>query len=195
MKQYINIVNLLLGINPKDKECKDLKKAKDGSTALEADQHKYYQLAVRDTLTGLFNRQYVEDAVGRLIGMQARHASSLMSLLLVKVDRFDEIVNRYGQLGADVVMRRVGSLLGDETNQCGLAARFSVDNFAVFFAGLSAQECGTYIEHICAAADSMRFEQTLAALTVKVRAIAIEHRIGEGFADMLKRAELALSTS
>ena len=170
----------------------DLKQSQIGSAALEADRHKCYQLAVRDTLTDLFNRYYVEDVAGRLVGPHRRSESSQLSLVIFDVDHFKEINDKYGHLGGDVVLRRVGALLAQESSGFGLAARFGADEFAVILAGVCQAECVAFADRIREAVGAIRFEQTMSTLTLSVSAAVVEHHAGESFQDVIQRADGAL---
>lgn len=170
----------------------DLKQAQIGSAAHEADRHKYYQLAVRDPLTGLFNRYYLEDAAGGLIGLRERNESSKLTMLIFDVDHFRDINEKYGQLGGDVVLRRVGALLAQESSRVGLAARFGADEFAVLLAGVCEEECFAFAERVRAAVTTVRFEQTMSTLTLTVSAVVVGHQVGESFPDLARRASAAL---
>lgn len=167
----------------------DLKQTLVNSAVLDADRHKRYQLAVRDELTDLFNRYYVEDAAGRLIGSHERSESSKLSLLLFDVDQFKDINEKYGLLGGDVVLRSIGALLAQESSGFGIAARFGADGFVVLVAGICDAECLALAERFRAAVSTIRFEQTLSTLTITVSAAVVEHHVGESFHDLIRRAE------
>ena len=166
----------------------DLKQAQTGSIALETDPHMHYQLAVRDPLTGLFNRYYLEEAANHVIRMHAHNPLLPQCLLSFTVDRFADINEQYGHLGGAVVIRRVGAELAQECGRFNLVARCGVDRFVVFAADVRADECREYADCIRQAVSAIRFEQTMSALRVTVSAAVVEHRCGEAFLDLLNRA-------
>jgi diguanylate cyclase (GGDEF)-like protein len=166
----------------------DLKQAQVGSMLLETDQHKYYQMATRDALTGLYNRYYLEDIAEHALQIQGRDAFAAQLLLIFRVDRFADINVRYGHVGRDAVMRRVAMLFAQHSPRFGFAARVGSGNFAVLAAVGKADECLAYAECIREAARDIRFEQTLAPLRVAVSATVVERLPGESFDDLLVRA-------
>lgn len=166
----------------------DLKQAQIGSIALETDPYKHYHLAVRDPLTGLFNRYYLEDAADNVIRMHEHNRALSQCLLVFTVDQFAEIIKQYGHLGGEVVTRRVGAVLAQESKRFSLAARCGAGRFVIFVADIPAEECLLYAERIREAVSAIRFEQTMAALHVTVSAKIVEHRCGESFSDLMKRA-------
>lgn len=165
----------------------DLKQAQTGTIALETDPHKHYHLAVRDPLTGLFNSYYLEDAADHVIQMHEHNPASSQTLLIFTVDRFTEINEKYGPVGGEVVIRRIGALLSLESKRFRLAARCGAEKFAVFVAGVGVDESHAYVDRVREAVGAIRFEQTMSALRVSVSATLAERRGGESFRDLLNR--------
>jgi len=165
----------------------DLKHMQTGSISLETDAHKHYQLAVRDPLTGLFNRYYLEDAADNVIRMHEHNQSLRHCLLTFTVDRFADINEQYGRVGGEVVMRRVGAVLARESTRFNLAAPCGAGRFAIFVADAGADDCQAYAERVREAVRAIRFEQTMSALCVGVSAAIIERRSGEAFSELISR--------
>lgn len=165
----------------------DLRQAQTGAIALETDPHKHYHLAVRDPLTGLFNSYYLEDAADHVIRMHEHNPASSQTLLIFTVDRFTEINEKYGHVGGEVVIRRVGALLAQESKRFSLAARCGAEKFAVFVTDVGVDESHAYVDRVREAAGAIRFEQTMSALRVSVSATLAERRGGESFRDFLDR--------
>ena len=127
-----------------------------------------------------------------LVGPLRRSESSQLSLVIFDVDHFKDINEKYGHLGGDVVLRRVGALLAQESSGFGLAARFGADEFAVILAGVCQAECVAFADRIREAVGAIRFEQTMSTLTLSVSAAVVEHHAGESFQDVIQRADGAL---
>jgi diguanylate cyclase (GGDEF)-like protein len=98
---------------------------------LHADVH---ELAVRDPLTGLFNRRYLDPALEQLMAQRAREASDArprLSIVMFDLDHFSELNNRHGHQAGDAVLRAFGALLRARTRATDIAARFGGEEFAV----------------------------------------------------------------
>lgn len=170
----------------------DLKLAQISYAAVEEDRRLYYQMAVRDPLTGLFTRYYMEDAVARLIELHERNESARLALLVFDIDRFKGINDAHGHLSGDVVLRQVGLLLSEQSRRADVAVRFGGDEFAVFQAGISDDECLAFADRFREAICALRFDGILSDLTVSISAGVAEHRRGESMNDLILRADTAL---
>lgn len=165
----------------------DLKHASSGNIAQETDPHKHYQLAVRDPLTGLFNQHYLEDAADLMIRMHQHNQALRLNLLVFNVEHIEEIHTKYGHVGGEVVMRRVGAVLAEDNQRYSLAARCSTGRFVVFVADTSAEECMRYAASVQQAAAAIRFEKTMSELRIDINASVVEHHHGESFAQLIGR--------
>jgi len=86
--------------------------------------------AVRDSLTGLFNRRYMEETLEREVRRSSRKHRNL-SLLMLDLDHFKKYNDRYGHAAGDTVLRLVGSLLRNRTRTEDVACRYGGEEFVV----------------------------------------------------------------
>src|SRR5262249_13447276 len=77
-------------------------------------QYEMFERTVRDGLTGVYNRSFFLNQIG---GLTARHASqgSGLAILMVDVDHFKRVNDRYGHLVGDVVLREVSAIIREST--------------------------------------------------------------------------------
>lgn len=87
-------------------------------------------LANRDPMTDLFNRRYFQDTIARETA-RCRRLSAPMSLVLLDIDHFKSINDRYGHATGDDVIRRLGALLGESVRQEDVACRIGGEEFAL----------------------------------------------------------------
>ncbi|WP_229209860.1 diguanylate cyclase [Duganella sp. Root1480D1] len=170
----------------------DLRRAQLDNSALEKDRSKYYQLAVRDAVTGLYTRHYMEDAAARLLQQHERDAAERVGLLVFDVDRFKQINDNHGHLVGDLVLQRIGSLLNSHTRRIDIAVRNGGDEFAVFLPKLDLQHSLQFAERVRSEVRAMRFEGALSAMEVSISAGVAEHQPGESLGEFLQRADAAL---
>ncbi len=170
----------------------DLRRAQLDNTALEKDRYKYYQLAVRDAVTGLYTRHYMEDAAARLLEQHERDHAERVGLLVFDIDRFKQINDAHGHLAGDLVLQRIGELLNSHTRRIDIAVRNGGDEFAVFLPRLDIERCLQFAERLRSEVRAVRLEGALSAIELSISAGVAEHRPGETLRDLLQRADLAL---
>lgn len=93
--------------------------------------HRQLSAAARiDTKTGLLNALTLEREANAEIGRAIRTHSSL-AMMLVDLDHFKAINDRYGHLAGDKVLRAVAGSMSVQLREYDLLARFGGDEFAL----------------------------------------------------------------
>jgi diguanylate cyclase (GGDEF)-like protein len=92
-----------------------------------ADQ--WSRLAEQDALTGIANRRAFDRDLARMIEGAAEGAH--FSLLVIDLDHFKRINDRFGHAIGDAVLRRFGALLADDRRGGDQAARIGGEEFAL----------------------------------------------------------------
>lgn len=82
----------------------------------------------RDSLTGVFNRRYLDQTLAREIAHAARSGYPL-SLIMMDVDRFKSINDRFGHKMGDQVISAIGKLLQQQTRESDCVGRYGGDEF------------------------------------------------------------------
>jgi diguanylate cyclase (GGDEF)-like protein len=93
------------------------------------------QQSVRDVLTGLYNRRYLEESVRRELlrsaRAQAQGSSYGLSMLMIDIDNFKRFNDEHGHSVGDQVLREVAQVLKSQTRGSDVAARFGGEEFIV----------------------------------------------------------------
>jgi diguanylate cyclase (GGDEF)-like protein/PAS domain S-box-containing protein len=97
---------------------------------LEEANDQLRKLAVTDELTGLRNRRSFEERMVMEFSM-ARRRKRELSVLLIDVDNFKLINDRYGHAAGDEVLRRLGMILRTTVRLPDLPARYGGEEFVV----------------------------------------------------------------
>lgn len=100
-----------------------------------------------DPLTGLYNQTYLWEALGREIERSRRHRLNL-SCLMIDVDNFKAINDRFGHLGGDEVLRTIARVLRSNLRQYDFAVRYGGDEFLTVFVQNSAEGTRIVAERI-----------------------------------------------
>jgi len=88
------------------------------------------QQSIRDVLTGLYNRRFLEEAMERELA-RAQRAGLPLSVLMLDVDHFKRFNDTYGHDVGDRVLQCVGRVLGQRVRVSDIACRYGGEEFTV----------------------------------------------------------------
>jgi two-component system cell cycle response regulator len=104
------------------------------------------ELAVTDALTGLRNRRYVRRHLDGLL-----RSGASVAVLLIDVDRFKPLNDRYGHAAGDVALKVVADALREHLRAVDIVARYGGEEFMVVMASAGEEEAGAVAERLRAA--------------------------------------------
>jgi diguanylate cyclase (GGDEF)-like protein len=99
--------------------------------------------AIRDPLTGLWNRRHLEVASARLFAARARFDPEdrhPVAAILFDLDHFGSFNKRYGHTVGDAVLRIFGSILARRLRSSDIVARYGGEEFVAILDGASVDE-------------------------------------------------------
>jgi len=82
-----------------------------------------YRLSITDNLTGIPNQRALRDELRREVSRARRHTLPT-TFLMLDIDRFKEVNDRYGHLAGDAVLARVASAVREATRDGDTVARY-----------------------------------------------------------------------
>jgi diguanylate cyclase (GGDEF)-like protein len=103
----------------------------------EVDRAYYEELraaAVRDPLTGVFNKRHLQERLRAELAYATRHSEPL-ALIIFDVDHFKQINDGYGHAAGDAVLAQLGAVLVTHTRGEDVIARFGGDEFVILARG------------------------------------------------------------
>lgn len=130
------------------------------------------RLASRDMLTGVLNRRAFEEEFQREM-VRARRDATPFCLVLMDLDRFKSINDRYGHLAGDAALRAVATLIEKRIRKPDRLARYGGEEFALLMPGTSKAAALTALE---------RIRTALAEATLDVQGHAIALTLSAGVA-------------
>jgi diguanylate cyclase (GGDEF)-like protein len=98
------------------------------------------ELAIRDPLTGLHNRRYLDDSLTRQFAARARQQPEdrePVSAILFDLDHFGNLNKQHGLAVGDDTLRQVGQILSHRFRLADLVARYGGEEFLVVLTGAS----------------------------------------------------------
>ena len=99
-------------------------------TPLKNAQAELQEQAIRDPLTGLYNRRYLSEALTRELARAARENYPI-SLALIDIDDFKRLNDEYGHPAGDSVLRGFAKQLLDQTRVEDMVYRYGGEEFLV----------------------------------------------------------------
>ncbi len=105
----------------------------DFARKVEEKNLKLYEQANHDSLTGLYNRQFLLHKLDAEIHRLQRYPTvgSGLALLFWDLDHFKSYNDLFGHAAGDVILQSVGSMLLSLVRNCDVAARFGGDEFVL----------------------------------------------------------------
>ncbi|HSM82951.1 MAG TPA: diguanylate cyclase [Nodosilinea sp.] len=97
-------------------------------TEIKAAQIALEELAMRDSLTHVYNRRHFIELAGREIARSAR-SNRPVTLLMLDIDHFKAINDTYGHLSGDQVLRDIALRLNANLRQSDILARYGGEEF------------------------------------------------------------------
>lgn len=97
---------------------------------IETLQEGLREQALRDSLTGLYNRRYLEETIGRELARVGRDGQHL-SLLMIDLDHFKTVNDEFGHAAGDRVLRWFGDLVRTKLRPGDIACRYGGEEFVL----------------------------------------------------------------
>ncbi len=150
-------------------------------------------MAIYDTLTGLYNRRYLEE---RLITetQKAFYGGSPLSLVMVDIDHFKKVNDTFGHTTGDLVLKEIASLLKNSVRKKDTVARYGGEEFILILPEAGLEETTIIAERIRRQIENTPFEmeQTRLNLTVSLGISNFPSHHARSKEDLVKMADQAL---
>jgi diguanylate cyclase (GGDEF)-like protein len=155
-------------------------------------QEKLREQAIRDPLTGLANRRYLEESLPRELHRAARERTAL-SIAMLDLDHFKRFNDAFGHDPGDSLLREVGRVLNEKLRKSDIACRYGGEEFVLVLPNSSLADICERIDEIRLAVRDLRIrhgDRLLGAVTVS--AGVAEAREGMTARELLREADEAL---
>lgn len=149
------------------------------------------KMALTDPLTGLYNRRYF---MRHLEGVLAAKQMANVALLMIDVDSFKVVNDRFGHPAGDTALKLLGERLRLDVRAVDLVARLGGEEFAVVMIGAGADEVAAIAERVRAKLAAQEFAPTHESafpLTVSIGA-AVAQACDVDMDELMRTADRAL---
>ena len=138
-------------------------------------EQQVYELATRDMLTGLYNRYYCEKHINTQV--QQLKASQLAAFVLIDLDDFKQVNDRYGHLIGDAYLEHVGAVLSTLNYGQNIAVRIGGDEFAIYFHNIECENT------VCELIKRLRYLFSVNSFRKNELSITVQFSVGFAIGD------------
>ena len=160
---------------------------------LESMLHSVEAMAITDALTGLFNRRRFADVLKREFAVTRRYRNTL-SCLLLDLDHFKQINDRFGHDAGDQVLKEVARRIVASLREVDLAARYGGEEFAILLPHTSKTDARIVAERLLSNLRKQEFTFGTERLTItaSIGCAGNSDVLSDKPEDLVKAADLAL---
>ncbi|MGD1715040.1 sensor domain-containing diguanylate cyclase [Dapis sp. BLCC M172] len=149
--------------------------------------------SIRDSLTGLFNRRYLDESLKQEI-IKAERNQQPLSVIMVDVDHFKNFNDTYGHDVGDMVLRELAKFLEGQVRESDIVCRYGGEEMTLILINTPLDIAKQRAENICSGIRELSLQnqgEVLSSLTVSlgVASFPLDGTTGE---EIVQKADKAL---
>lgn len=153
------------------------------------------RISQTDGLTGLYNRLHWEKRMAAEFKRSQRYGSQL-TLLMMDIDHFKQVNDRFGHLAGDEVIRAVSDVIRQNVRECDVAGRYGGEEFGIILTETQLEGALCVAERIRQSIQNTPVMLDGVSHSVSVSlGVALFHEDMERHEDVIARADEALYES
>lgn len=164
-------------------------KIEAASLALRQQNRQLEKLSITDNLTGLYNRNKLDEILSEQL-RRFRRSQRPFSLLMLDIDHFKQLNDTHGHLAGDQVLVGVAKTLAESIRSVDYAARYGGEEFIIVLPETNTSTARELAERICTRVRNSLYPYRDQALTVTLSIGVAGIRSSDGDADaIISRAD------
>ena len=160
-------------------------------TALRFTRHQLAQIeekAVRDELTGLYNRRQLIAELDTAI-TQANTQGTTFCLAVIDVDHFKDINDRHGHLVGDMILREFARIARDSVRDSDVLGRYGGDEFMQILRDTELKGAVMHAERLRVHAHFLEVHSVMPEKSISLSIGIAQYRAGETADSLIERAD------
>ena len=156
-------------------------------------KNRLQQQSVRDPLTGLFNRRYMDEML-RQQESRASRVASQVGIIMIDVDHFKNFNDEYGHEAGDEVLKILGKTFLDHFRESDIVCRYGGEEFIVIMPDITLGQCQAKAENLRSVVASnvqIDYQQEILGITISL-GVALFPLHGDTMRSVVKLADDAL---
>ena len=167
-------------------------KVKERTIQLDEANRKLLKIAIRDPLTNLYNRRFINERLRQELS-RAKRAKTGLAFVLLDLDRFKSINDKWGHGAGDAVLQKVSKYLRKTLRESDISGRFGGEEFCIIFPYLDAAGILPLLERIRIDISQLNIDYEGNAIRVTCSfGVALLSEEFESTEDLIKCADIAL---
>lgn len=164
---------------------------KKKANLLEKQSKAVYESAIRDPLTGLYTRLYMQDEVKRLLDAHDNEEFTDASLIMFDVDHFKKFNDTYGHDVGDLVLAQIGAVVLKQSRENDIPVRFGGEELMIFLKSDN-QTAFLVAERVRCEVEKLELKVGDKIVRVTISGGIAAHSKGEDIAQLIKKSDLKL---
>lgn len=161
---------------------------------LRGTYHRTVSMAITDSLTGLYNRHYLDSHLAAVLD-RSRTDGRPLAVAIIDIDFFKVVNDTHGHAAGDQVLRELAVRLKKSIRASDLAARLGGEEFIVVMSDTDMDTAQAITARLCRDVEAEPFAASLIdgglAVTASIGVAVIDHR-DKTPDDLVHRADVAL---
>ncbi|WP_250654710.1 diguanylate cyclase [Alkalimarinus coralli] len=171
------------------------KKLQETQSELEEANRRLTELAIKDDLTGAYNRRYFIAQASQHHSYQVRYKMPV-SVMMLDIDHFKKINDTYGHQAGDISLVEFASTCQENLRDTDMFSRLGGEEFAISMPGLDLSHAAQTAEKIRSLIEALRIDYSddkTINFTVSIGVVEMQKQ--ESLESALSRADKALYTA
>jgi diguanylate cyclase (GGDEF)-like protein len=149
--------------------------------------------AVRDSLTGLYNRRMLDDLLPQLVARQLEAGNKSLTLIMIDLDYFKKLNDHHGHAAGDELLKSIGEIIRSTIRDADFGFRYGGDEFVLLLPGCDTAAARRVGERLQSLVKSLGKTYKLAqSVRLSFGISTLSESPQPNAADLLKRADQRL---
>lgn len=145
-----------------------------------------------DELTGIYNHRFLREYLWKETKRSLRYDKQF-SLIIMDIDNFRDINDRYGKIAGDEILSKIGSALQENMRIEDVASRYSSDEFIIILPETDKAGALSFSSRVKRLVEALEVEYGTISLTVKVSmGVSTFHEDTDDPVELIELADKAL---
>jgi len=166
-------------------------KLRSNHTELQQAMTIIHEMAIRDELTGLYNRRHLLELLG-IEKHRADRSGQLFCLLLLDIDHFKKVNDNFGHLAGDKVLKIAANVVQRELRAFDFCGRYGGEEFVLVMGQTTMEGAITCADRLRHSVEAIRFPDLADDFWVTISLGITEYRLREEISETIRRADEAL---